>query len=423
MKAIHEVHMVMPPPGLFTPRWVELRQQYGIERPQERNSELYFHRLARPQHSGSSTNPLASWVRIEATHDLWPEELVDDITIWYDDLRNQWSQVEWWAVRVNTASRSSRLPMLQQVNYVLISEEDFRTYEERPHGLLEVGFEEPQVCTTVLPRYVNWPILAAFLSPLWVGMQAGTTAWAFLNGEALTHHLVECHSGFYLRVLWGGNAYLEDQLAHMVSTHSLHLHLPSLTFAGAHIQHRVVTVFLPGGSTLVMSRKLSAIGPNTERDIDFELRRRFYDLVQENFGLCPVHSSYYLLEPVVQPGWTVKLLIPIVEDDDMPVVLFKAVLPPYEGIGAIYLAKTTNKFDLILTTGLDIVCGPQGELCACYHNGFVMSEARSAVMDGDFFSCYLTDSGSAVGHTSATVSTCVVSGSQGGSVASAAARS
>ena len=411
------------PPGLFTPRWVELRQQYGIERPQERSSELYFHRLPRPQHSGTSTNPLSSWIRITATHDLWPDELVDDLTFWYEDLRHQWPQVGWWVTRVHTSSASSRLPLFQSVNYVLISEEDFRTYEERPHGVLEFGFEEPQLCTTVLPRFINWPILAAFLSPLWVGMQAETTAWAFLNGEALTHHLVECHSGFYLRVFWGGNAYLGEQLEQMVSTHSLQLHLPPLTITGAHLLNRGVTVYLPGGSTLVMSRKLSVFGPNTVRDIDFEVRKRFIDLVQENFGLCPVHSSYYQLEPVVQPGWTVELIIPIVEDDDMPVVLFKAVLPPYEGIGAIYVPKTTNKFDLILNTGLDIVCGPQGELCACYHNGFVMSEIHSAVTDGDFFSCYLTDMKSAAGHTSAIGSTCVDSGSHVGSLASAGARS
>ena len=411
------------PRGLFTPRWVELRQQYGIERPREMNSELYIHRLPRPQHGGTSTNPMSSWIRILATHDLWPDELIDDITFWYDDLRNQWPQVAWWVTRVHAASASSRMPLLQQVNYVLISDDDFRTYEERPHGLLEFGFEEPQLCTTVLPRFINWPILSAFLSPLWVGMQAGTTAWASLNGHALTHQLVECRSGFYLRVYWGGNAYLGEQLERMVNSHSLQLHLPQLTITGTHLRNRGVTVYLPGGSTLIMSRKLSVLGPNNERDIDFEIRRRFPDLAQETFGLGPVHSSYYMLEPVVQPGWTVQLVIPLLEDDETPVVLFKAVLPPYEGIGAIYVPSVTNKFDLIMNTGLDIVCGPQGELCACYHNGLVMSDAQSAVSDNDFFSCYLTDMGSVAGHTNAFVSTCSVGDSQRGSVILAGARS
>ena len=31
-----------------------------------------------------------------ATHDLWPDELVDDITGWFDDLRGRWPNVGWW---------------------------------------------------------------------------------------------------------------------------------------------------------------------------------------------------------------------------------------------------------------------------------------------------------------------------------------
>ena len=33
------------PRGLFTPRWVELQQTYGIERSQGLRSEIYIHRL------------------------------------------------------------------------------------------------------------------------------------------------------------------------------------------------------------------------------------------------------------------------------------------------------------------------------------------------------------------------------------------
>ena len=130
-----------------------------------------------------------------------------------------------------------------------------------------------------------------------------------------------------------------------------------------------------------MSRKTIIIGPNTDRDIDLALRRRFLDLAQENFGIGPVHSSYYMMEPVIQPGWTVQLVIPILEDDDTPVVLFKAVLPPYEGLGAIYAPPVINKFILIMNTGLDIVCGPHDELCACYHNGLPLSDAQTDVSD------------------------------------------
>ena len=45
-----------------------------------------------------------------ATHDLWPDELVDDITGSFDDLRGRWPQVEWWVRRVHEASASSSMP-------------------------------------------------------------------------------------------------------------------------------------------------------------------------------------------------------------------------------------------------------------------------------------------------------------------------
>ena len=278
------------------------------------------------------------------THDLWPDEVVDDITVIFDDLRDLWPEVEWWVSRVHAASASSRMPLLQHVNYVLISGEDFRTFAENLHGLMEFGFEEPQLCTTVLPRLINWPILRTFLAPLWAGMQAGITARAFLNGVALAHQLVECNSGFYLRINWEGNAYLLAQLEQMASTHSQQLHQPPMIITGAH-PPRGVTVFIPGGNTLIMSRKTIIIGPNTDGDIDLVLRRRFPDLAQENFGIGPVHSSYYMMEPVIQPGWTVQLVIPILDDDDTPVVLFKAVLPLMKALEqSMFLRSSTSSF-------------------------------------------------------------------------------
>ena len=140
-----------------------------------------------------------------------------------------------------------------------------------------------------------------------------------------------------------------------------------------------------------MSRKVTLIGPNNDRDIEGALRRRFPDLAQDNFGIGQVHSSYYLVEPVAQPGWSVLLVIPFVEDDNTPVVLFKAVLSTYEGLGAIYVPPIINKYILITDTGLDIVCGPHGELCACYHNGLPMSHAQTDVSDLDFLSCWLNE--------------------------------
>ena len=80
------------PSGLFTPRWAELRQTYGIERSQGRRSEIYVHRLPHSQYGILS---MPTWNRVVVTHDLWPDELVDDITVNFDDLRDQWPEVEW----------------------------------------------------------------------------------------------------------------------------------------------------------------------------------------------------------------------------------------------------------------------------------------------------------------------------------------
>jgi len=64
---------------------------------------------------------------------------------------------------------------------------------------------------------------------------------------------------------------------------------------------------VPGGNRLIFSRKLTLIGPNSERDIEDALRERFPDLAQDNFGIGQVHLSYYLTEPVADPGWSIQL--------------------------------------------------------------------------------------------------------------------
>ena len=115
---------------------------------------------------------------------------------------------------------SSRMPLLQQVNYVLITRDDFYTFARNPHGLMELGFRDPQLHTTVLPHLINMPTLRTFL------------ARASLNGIALAHHLVACESGFYLRVTWEGSPYLVSQIEHMARSHTLQLHRPPTIFTG-----------------------------------------------------------------------------------------------------------------------------------------------------------------------------------------------
>ena len=330
------------------------------------------------------------WERVVATPDLWPDELIDDITACFDDRRGRWPDEDWWVRRIHGAASSSRMTILQQVNYVLITRHDFETYARNPHGLMELGFSDPQLHTTVLPQLLNMPILRTFLAPIG-RYQTSPTLRASLNGIALDHRLVAAESGFYLSVNLEGSPQLVSQIEHMAISHTQQLRRRPTIITGGYIHNRGTTVYIPGGNRLIFSRKINLIGPNLARDIEAALRGRFPDLAQDNFGTGLVHLSYYLTEPVADPGWDIRLVIPVVEDDFNAVVLFKAVLSTYEGLGAIYVPPTLNKQIVIMETGLDIVCGPQGELCVCHHNGYQLRTMQLEVADLDFVSCWLVE--------------------------------
>ena len=47
---------------------------------------------------------------------------------------------------------------------------------------------------------------------------------------------------------------------------------------------------------------------------------------------------------------------------------------------------------LIAQTGIDMVCGPEGELCVRYHNGHeLLNGEETFTYDGDFLVCWLDD--------------------------------
>ena len=258
------------PPGMFTPRWEE---PMGLN-VRGLRSEIVVHRL--PQDYGIFDRP--PWERVVATPDLWPDELIDDITAWFDDLRGRWPEVDWWVRRIHRAASSSRMTILQQVNYVLITRQDFETYARNPHGLMELGFSDPQLHTIVLPQLLNMPILRTFLAPLLEGIQASLTLRASLNGIALDHRLVAAESGFYLSVNLEGSPQLVSQIEHMAISHTQQLHRRPTIITGGYIHNRGTTVYIPGGNRLVFSRKINLIGPNLARDIEAAFRGRFPDL-------------------------------------------------------------------------------------------------------------------------------------------------
>ena len=145
----------------------------------------------------------------------------------------------------------SRVPILQEVNYVLITRHDFEFYARNPHGLMELGFRDPQIHTTVLPQLINMPILRTFLSPLLEGLQTSLALRASLNGIALDHRLVAAESGFYLRVNLDGSPHLVSQIEHMAISHTQQLHRHPTILTGGYLnsyvqQNRGTTVYIPG---------------------------------------------------------------------------------------------------------------------------------------------------------------------------------
>ena len=103
-----------------------------------------------------------------------------------------------------------------------------------------------------------------------------------------------------------------SQIEHMARSHTLQLHRPPTIVHGngyIHLSWNLRSTYLEA-IVLIFSRKITLIGPIVNVDIEGALRSRFPDLVQDNFGIGQVHLSYYLTEPVTDPGWSVQLMIP-----------------------------------------------------------------------------------------------------------------
>ena len=149
-------------------------------------------------------------------------------------------------------------------------------------------------------------------------------------------------------------------------------------------------VYIAGGHTLISSRVYERVDVHGQAALIRGLHQRYPDLVDVNSYLVKVHWSICSLEPVVNHAKGRYVLAVIEEDLVEPTVVLKVDLPPYVDIGAIRVPQTLTKRRLILQTGLDLVCGPGGEICACYHNGYELLSGQTAIADdGDFFACWL----------------------------------
>ena len=127
-----------------------------------------------------------------------------------------------------------------------------------------------------------------------------------------------------------------------------------------------------------------------------ELRRRFPDLAAKNFDLVSVHSSMSDIDPVASFVRQRFVLASFEEEGDEALlvsVVLKLDLPPYHKTGAIIVPPVLRKDNLVMQTGVYLICGPVGELCTCYHNGLELRSDRQArVHHGGFFVCWLDTS-------------------------------
>ena len=113
--------------------------------------------------------------------------------------------------------------------------------------------------------------------------------------------------------------------------------------------------------------------------------QRFPDVVDFNFDLVKVHWSISAIEPVVNHARYHYVLAVFEEELKESIAVLKLDLPPYVEIGAIFVPLALTKRRLIAQTGIDMVCGPEGELCVCYHNGHeLLNGDETFTYDGDF---------------------------------------
>ena len=152
-----------------------------------------------------------------------------------------------------------------------------------------------------------------------------------------------------------------------------------------------VTIYIPGGNTLLSSRVLSVTCLRTMMETCAlgELRSRFGDLRLVGFRVIPVHPVVTWNAPVLTLNKEKMVLIyeDVVLQLDA-VVFLRLHLPPFHGEGAIYCPRRLRKRDLVAQLGLQIPCERTGSACMCYVNSVELTNGVDVeVEDGDFIWC------------------------------------
>ena len=102
---------------------------------------------------------------------------------------------------------------------------------------------------------VNVVSLGDFLAPLLLTGLQGLQWQAWLNGDLLGLALVACHEGFFLQVqVWCGPTLMQNMLvAAPLICGTLHIDMDAMPDTSL----VRVTIYIPGGNTLISSRELS----------------------------------------------------------------------------------------------------------------------------------------------------------------------
>ena len=230
---------------------------------------------------------------------------------------------------------------------------------------------------TVLPMAVNV-----------VGLQ-GLQWQAWLNGNLLVLALVACHEGFFLQVqVWCGPTLMQNMMvAAPLIAGTLHIDMDALPDTSL----VRVTIYIPGGNTLISSRVLSVTCLRTMMETCTlgELRRRFGDLRLVGFRVIPVHPVVTWNAPILTLNKEKMVLVyeDVVLQLDA-VVFLRLHLLPFFGEGALYCPRRLRKRELVAQLGLQIPCEGNGSACMCYVNSVELTNGGDAeVEDGDVIWC------------------------------------
>ena len=367
--------------------WVRAEEDFGLVRPEPRETRIAIHRQTSQRLAYTSD----TWEEIPVHVGMPPAVILSDIAYGYNDICANWEDATWWLCRVHGSSRSSRQPVLALTNYVLVQGEDFLMADMRPHGLFELVFGDSLVVfPTFVPRWINLPILQTFLQPLVSRTHFGITVHGSYNGARMGNRLILCESGFFIWLHFQATVSLLGELSNSAPLQVMTLHAASSDPSDYDV--RWSTVYIAGGYTLISSRIYERTDVHSKRILKGCIYQRFPDMGDSNFDLVKVHRSISAIEPVVNHARNYYVAAFFEEELRESTVVLKLDLPPYMDIGAIFVPLTLSKRRLIVQTGIDMVCGPDGELCVCYHNGqALLNEDEISPYDGDFFVCWLDD--------------------------------